>query len=92
MTNRTPVREPLHSRSFAKGFWMQPTVFTGVSSGMEIVRDEIFGPVPIIQRFSTLEEAIGMATSLLIEEYPNSCQDVYNVSRNIGFHSRGKKS
>ena len=53
--------EPLRDGDFAKGFWVQPTVFTDVLPNMEIVRDEIFGPVPIIQRFATMEEAIHLA-------------------------------
>ncbi len=46
---------------FAKGFWVQPTVFADATSEMSIVRDEIFGPVPVIQRFVNREDAIRMA-------------------------------
>ncbi|KAH8881125.1 aldehyde dehydrogenase [Thozetella sp. PMI_491] len=44
-----------------KGFFIQPTVFTNVNSSMKIYREEIFGPVVSIARFSTEEEAIKMA-------------------------------
>lgn len=44
-----------------KGFFLEPTVFTDVTSDMRIVREEIFGPVVTIQRFTTEEEAIRIA-------------------------------
>lgn len=46
---------------YAKGFWIQPTVFADATADMSITREEIFGPVPIIQRFMTREDAIRMA-------------------------------
>lgn len=36
---------------------MQPTVFSGVTDDMTIAKDEIFGPVQSILKWSTLEEA-----------------------------------
>jgi len=44
-----------------KGFFIAPTVFTDVTQDMAIVREEIFGPVVTIQKFSTEEEAIKLA-------------------------------
>lgn len=44
-----------------KGFFIEPTVFTNVTSDMRIVREEIFGPVVAIQRFKDEEEAIRIA-------------------------------
>ncbi|MER1984513.1 MAG: aldehyde dehydrogenase family protein [Solibacillus sp.] len=44
-----------------KGFFIAPTVFTDVTSDMTIVREEIFGPVVTIQKFSTEEEAVKLA-------------------------------
>ncbi len=43
------------------GFYLRPTVFADVRRDMRIVRDEVFGPVLTIERFSTEEEAIEMA-------------------------------
>ena len=37
---------------------MKLTVFSGVSSDMRIVREEIFGPVVCVQDFDTLDEVI----------------------------------
>jgi succinate-semialdehyde dehydrogenase/glutarate-semialdehyde dehydrogenase len=43
------------------GCFYQPTVLTEVTSGMAVFRNEIFGPVAPVVRFSTEEEAIAMA-------------------------------
>ncbi|KAF4962379.1 hypothetical protein FSARC_9545 [Fusarium sarcochroum] len=44
-----------------KGFFIAPTVFTEVTPSMSIFKDEIFGPVVIIMRFKTEDEAIALA-------------------------------
>ncbi|MBD8005327.1 aldehyde dehydrogenase family protein [Bacillus norwichensis] len=44
-----------------KGFFIEPTVFTDVTSDMRIVREEIFGPVVVIQKFKDEAEAIRIA-------------------------------
>jgi len=46
-----------------KGFFIEPTVFSGVKDDMKIAKEEIFGPVQSIIKFSTLEEAIKRANS-----------------------------
>jgi acyl-CoA reductase-like NAD-dependent aldehyde dehydrogenase len=43
------------------GFYVEPTVFDGVSNGMKIAREEIFGPVLSVIRFKTEAEAVAMA-------------------------------
>jgi betaine-aldehyde dehydrogenase len=50
--------------TFEKGFWLQPTVFTDVSPDMRIAREEIFGPVLSILRWSDVDEVISMANSV----------------------------
>jgi aldehyde dehydrogenase (NAD+) len=44
-----------------KGFYIQPTVFTGADNSMRISREEIFGPVASVLRYDTLDEAIAIA-------------------------------
>jgi gamma-glutamyl-gamma-aminobutyraldehyde dehydrogenase len=45
------------------GFYVQPTVFDGVRNGMKIAREEIFGPVLSVIRFSTEAEAVQLANA-----------------------------
>jgi betaine-aldehyde dehydrogenase len=40
------------------GFFYRPTVFADVHRGMRIIREEVFGPVLTIERFTTEAEAI----------------------------------
>ncbi|KAK2807708.1 hypothetical protein FQN51_000145 [Onygenales sp. PD_10] len=44
-----------------KGYFIEPTIFTDVDSDAEIHREEIFGPVSVVKRFKTEEEAIGLS-------------------------------
>lgn len=44
-----------------KGFFIEPTIFTDVTSDMRIVQEEIFGPVVTIQKFKDEAEAIALA-------------------------------
>jgi aldehyde dehydrogenase (NAD+) len=43
------------------GFFVQPTVLTGVDNGMRIAQEEIFGPVVSVIPFSDIDEVIRMA-------------------------------
>jgi len=47
----------------AKGFFMAPTIFTGVTQSHCIAREEIFGPVLSILTFRTIDEAIEKANN-----------------------------
>jgi len=48
-----------------KGYFVEPTVFTDVSDDMTIAKEEIFGPVMQILKFSTDEEVIERANSTI---------------------------
>jgi aldehyde dehydrogenase (NAD+) len=41
-----------------KGYFIEPTIFADVTDEMRISKEEIFGPVLVIEKFSTIEEAI----------------------------------
>jgi len=43
-----------------RGFFMGPVLFDGVTEGMKIYREEIFGPVLVVLRVKTLDEALGL--------------------------------
>jgi betaine-aldehyde dehydrogenase len=47
--------------NLAKGAFLQPTVFDGVTPEMRVWREEIFGPVASVIAFDTEEEAIRLA-------------------------------
>lgn len=51
------------NRSGTKGFFIEPTVFTGVRDEMAIATDEIFGPVMSILPFKGVDEIIERANS-----------------------------
>jgi aldehyde dehydrogenase (NAD+) len=52
---------PGRPAGLAQGWFVRPTVFAGVTPGMTIAREEIFGPVLSILSYETEEEAIAMA-------------------------------
>lgn len=49
------------SRHGSKGYFHQPTIFTGVRNEMRIAREEIFGPVMAVISFDTEDEAYAIA-------------------------------
>lgn len=49
---------------FARGFFIEPTVFTDVKPGMRIAQEEIFGPVTCVIPFGTLDEAIDIVNGV----------------------------
>jgi lactaldehyde dehydrogenase/glycolaldehyde dehydrogenase len=46
---------------FERGYWFQPTVLANVEQDMDIIQDEIFGPVSPIVEIETMDEAIEYA-------------------------------
>ncbi|HEX6545032.1 MAG TPA: aldehyde dehydrogenase family protein, partial [Bryobacteraceae bacterium] len=51
--------------SKAKGFYVQPTIFSDVSPEMKIAQEEIFGPVLAAIRFHDEEEAAAIANGTI---------------------------
>jgi acyl-CoA reductase-like NAD-dependent aldehyde dehydrogenase len=49
---------------FEGGFWIQPTVFADVTMDMTVAREEVFGPVLTILKWSDPEAALAMANDL----------------------------
>jgi aldehyde dehydrogenase (NAD+) len=70
--------EELTGPDYADGNFLPPTVFGGMTSGMRIAQEEIFGPVTGIIAAASLDEAIAIANST---KYGLSCA-VY--TRDIG--------
>lgn len=53
--------ETLTGGHFQNGYYVAPTIFTDVRPEMRIVQEEIFGPVAVVERFSSEEEALELA-------------------------------
>lgn len=51
----------LQGDRYDDGYYMAPTLFAECTPEMEIVQEEIFGPVLVVQRFGDEEEAIRLA-------------------------------
>ncbi|MFF2317884.1 aldehyde dehydrogenase [Arthrobacter sp. NPDC058097] len=47
--------------AFDRGFFVQPTVFTGLDNESRLAREEVFGPVLTVLPFRTEEEALQLA-------------------------------
>lgn len=52
-------------RTDTGGFYIEPTVFDDVNSGMKIARDEIFGPVLSVLSFENVEDALRIANDTI---------------------------
>jgi betaine-aldehyde dehydrogenase len=46
---------------YQKGFWLEPTLLADVTADMSIAKDEIFGPVVTVERFSSEAEVLRLA-------------------------------
>ncbi|BCJ88551.1 aldehyde dehydrogenase family protein [Effusibacillus dendaii] len=47
------------------GYFVEPTIFADVTNDMKIAKEEIFGPVLSVIRYSTVEEAIQIANDTI---------------------------
>ncbi|CAN5254862.1 aldehyde dehydrogenase DhaS [soil metagenome] len=48
----------------AKGYFVKPTIFTGVNNDMRIAQEEVFGPVLAVIPFNTVEEVAEQANKI----------------------------
>ncbi len=72
---------------FAKGFFVQPTIFEGVERDMRIFQEEIFGPVLSVLPFSDEDDAIRVANDtkfgLAGDVWSRSLTRIMKVSQGI---------
>jgi acyl-CoA reductase-like NAD-dependent aldehyde dehydrogenase len=47
--------------TFARGYWLEPTLYADVTQDMRVVREEIFGPIVCAQRWHRESEVIELA-------------------------------
>lgn len=69
------------------GWFIRPTVFDGVTPGMRIAQEEIFGPVTALMEVGSLEEAInvanGIAFGLSTAIYTPNVNDAFVAMRDL---------
>ncbi|KAI6754001.1 hypothetical protein HG530_013177 [Fusarium avenaceum] len=53
--------QPFKNVGDGKGYFVEPTVFTGVSPKMRVFQEEVFGPFVVVSKFSAEEDAIALA-------------------------------
>jgi aldehyde dehydrogenase (NAD+) len=49
---------------YAKGWFIEPTIFAGVTESMTIAREEIFGPVLAVMRAKDFDDAMRIANNI----------------------------
>jgi betaine-aldehyde dehydrogenase len=84
---------------YEKGYYVNPTIFSNVKPEMRIVQEEIFGPVAVVQKFKTEDEALQLANNsaygLAGAVFTNDVTRAYRVVKGIragitwinGYHS-----
>jgi aldehyde dehydrogenase (NAD+) len=50
-----------HGPEFAKGYWIEPTIFVDVTNDMRVAREEVFGPVLVVLTYDGVDDAIKIA-------------------------------
>lgn len=75
--------------NFSKGYFYEPTLLVNCNQSMEIIQEEVFGPVLPVMKFNTLEEAIelsndckfGLTSSIFSENFNN----IMHATNNLQF-------
>ncbi|KAI0086321.1 aldehyde dehydrogenase [Irpex rosettiformis] len=71
-----------------KGYYIQPTIFANANPDSKIVREEIFGPVAVIAKFETDEEALQLANDTTFGLSTNVFTT--NLNRAINFANKAE--
>src|SRR5262245_21403094 len=74
-----------------KGYFIRPTVFTGVKTGMAVFREEIFGPVLAVCEFGSLDEGLelannsiyGLSSSIFTKNLGNAKKYIDNIEAGL---------
>jgi alpha-ketoglutaric semialdehyde dehydrogenase len=77
----------LEQGPLARGFFHEPTIFTGVNPAMRIAREEIFGPVVSVMPCRSLDEAVeignGVEYGLSASIYTQDINRAFSAMRDL---------
>ncbi|NHN42938.1 aldehyde dehydrogenase [Halorubellus sp. JP-L1] len=79
--------EPLSGGDFERGFWYPPTVLGDVDPSMDVVEQEVFGPVTPIVTVESVEQAVvyanrsryGLSSYVFTEDYQTAMRTVEDL-------------
>ena len=80
-----------------RGFFFEPTLFSGVTPGMRVEREEIFGPVLSILEVETLDEAVrvanaspyGLSSSIFTQDVNQAFRAMRDLATGIVYVNHG---
>lgn len=74
-------------KQFEKGYWLEPTVFADVTADMGIAREEIFGPVLSVFKWSDEQQVIDLANAtdygLTASIWTNDIKTAFRVAKAV---------
>jgi aldehyde dehydrogenase (NAD+) len=70
------------------GHYLQPALFTEVTPGMRIAREEIFGPVAVVQRARDYDEGLALANDTEFGLTAGICTDSQKYASHFRRHAR----
>lgn len=77
----------LTTGAYAKGYFVEPTVFTNVTPDMRIAKEEIFGPVLAVMAANDLDDALSIANSveygLAASLHSKDIEKIHRFTQNI---------
>ncbi|QQP32975.1 Aldehyde dehydrogenase family 8 member A1like, partial [Caligus rogercresseyi] len=79
------VKEGATIECFSGGYFLQPTIITGLQDSSPVNREEIFGPVVVMSPFSSMEEVVQRANDV---DY-GLCAVVFTKDINLAHRTAG---